>query len=180
MAVDKAGRVIAAELGAALVEDATNRPSGMRCPRPAVKYLRLCVQYLVGMKDVENFQLNLRRLLFFHHASAREAARALDVSEHAVSAWLTGKRRPSLDALVKITETYDIDSRALFGDPYDFALLLGVRKRIQAAEAVLGPIGPFFEPAPVEQSQEQEDRARVEKAAGKPKAKAPAKRPASR
>jgi predicted transcriptional regulator len=34
-------------------------------------------------------------LLFFHHATAREAARALDVSEHAVSAWLRGKRRPN-------------------------------------------------------------------------------------
>jgi transcriptional regulator with XRE-family HTH domain len=124
------------------------------------------------MKDVENFRLNLRRLLFFHHASAREAARVLGVSEHAVSAWLTGKRRPGLDAVRKITETYDVDSRLLFGDPYRFALLLGVRKRIEAVEAILGTIAPVLEelvePAPTEQP------------AVKRKAKRPAKRPASR
>jgi len=126
------------------------------------------------MKDAENFRLNLRRLLFFHHASAREAARALDVSEHAVSGWLTGKRRPGLDALRTITETYDIDSRALFGDPYDFALLLGIRKRLEAVEAILGPIGPILETDVIETA------APDEPPAVKPKTKRPAKRPASR
>jgi transcriptional regulator with XRE-family HTH domain len=106
-------------------------------------------------RRVESFQLNLRRLLFFHHPSAREAARTLGVSEHAVSAWLTGKRRPSLDALVKIAETYDVDSRVLMGDPLEFARHLGERERILTAEHNLGDIGAYVEtivvkPVPIE------------------------------
>ena len=116
---------------------------------------------------VENFRSNLRRLLFFHHASAREAARALGVSEHAVSAWLTGKRRPNLDALVKIAETYDIDSRVLMGDPLEFARHLGERERILTAERNLGDIGAYVEtfvvkPVPIEDYRDRERRERVE------------------
>jgi transcriptional regulator with XRE-family HTH domain len=108
-----------------------------------------------------------RRLLFFHHPSAREAARALGVSEHAVSAWLTGKRRPNLDALVKIAETYDIDSRVLMGDPLDFARHLGERERILTAERNLGDIGAYVEtivvkPVPMEEYRKRERRKRVE------------------
>jgi transcriptional regulator with XRE-family HTH domain len=112
---------------------------------------------------MENFRLNLRRLLFFHHATAREAARALDVSEHAVSAWLRGKRRPNLDALVKIAETYDIDSRVLMGDPLEFARHLGERERILTAERNLGDIGAYvetivIEPVPIEDYRDRERR----------------------
>lgn len=117
---------------------------------------------------VENFQLNLRRLLFFHHPSAREAARTLGVSEHAVSAWLTGKRRPNVDALVKIAETYDIDSRVLMGDPLEFARHLGERERILTAERNLGgDIGAYVEtivvePVPIENYRDRERPKKVE------------------
>jgi transcriptional regulator with XRE-family HTH domain len=116
---------------------------------------------------VDDFQLNLRRLLFFHHPSAREAARALGVSEHAVSAWLTGKRRPSLDALLKIAETYDIDSRLLMGDPLEFARHLGERERILTAERNLGDIGAYVEtitvkPVPIENYRDRERQNTVE------------------
>jgi transcriptional regulator with XRE-family HTH domain len=126
-----------------------------------------------------NFQLNLRRLLFFHHASAREAARALRVSEHTVSAWLTGKRRPNLDALVKIAETYDVDSRVLMGDPLEFARHLGERERILTAERNLGDIGAYVEtivvkPVPIDEYRERERRKGVEETTHR--AKEPAKK----
>jgi transcriptional regulator with XRE-family HTH domain len=88
--------------------------------------------------DTDTLPLNLRRLLFFHHASAREAARALGVTEHAVSAWLTGKRRPGTDALIRISEVYDVDTRLLLGDPLVFAEALGNRVRVVHAEENLG------------------------------------------
>lgn len=58
----------------------------------------------------------------------------IGVSEHAVSAWLSGKRRPALTALMKIAEIYDVDTRLLMGDPLDFADALGRRERIEATE----------------------------------------------
>ena len=131
---------------------------------------------------MENFRLNLRRLLFFHHSSAREAAQALGVSEHAVSAWLTGKRRPNLDALVKIAETYDIDSRVLMGDPLEFARHLGERERILTAERNLGDygdIGAYVEtivvkPVPIEDYRDRERQKEVEET--RDRAEEPAKK----
>jgi hypothetical protein len=40
-------------------------------------------------KRPSDFAVNLRRLIYFHHWSAREAANVIGVSEHAMSAWLT-------------------------------------------------------------------------------------------
>ena len=40
-------------------------------------------------KAPSDFAVNLRRLIYFHHWSAREAATVIGVSEHAMSAWLT-------------------------------------------------------------------------------------------
>ena len=71
---------------------------------------------------------------FFHHESAREAAQVLGVSEHAASAWLSGKSRPALTALMKVAQLYDVDTRLLMGDPLDFAAELGRRERIEATE----------------------------------------------
>ena len=86
---------------------------------------------------MENLPLNLHRLLLFHHRSAKEAARALGVSENSVSAWLGGTREPSARVLLKIAAMYDVDPRKLTGDPYGFAAVLGDEQRIRHAEANL-------------------------------------------
>jgi transcriptional regulator with XRE-family HTH domain len=73
-------------------------------------------------------------------ASARDAAHALGVSEHTVSAWLTGKRRPRLDVMVNLAQVYDVDTRTLMGDPMAFARQLGDEERIQNAERNLAQL----------------------------------------
>ena len=82
-----------------------------------------------------SFAVNLRRLLYFHHSSAREAAKILGVSEHAMSAWLTEKRKPGLDSIMRIAGLYDIDPRLLSRDPLAFAKELADPERIKHAEA---------------------------------------------
>jgi transcriptional regulator with XRE-family HTH domain len=54
---------------------------------------------------------------YLHHWSAREAAKIIEVSEHASSAWLTEKRKPGLESIMRIAGLYDIDPRLLTGDP---------------------------------------------------------------
>jgi transcriptional regulator with XRE-family HTH domain len=93
---------------------------------------------------VENLPLNLHRLLLFHHRSAKEAARALGVSENSVSAWLGGTREPSGRILLRLGAMYDIDPRKLTGDPYEFAAVLGDAERIRHAEANLKMDGSGF------------------------------------
>ena len=78
--------------------------------------------------------LNLRRLLSFHHASGREAAGVIGASEHAVSAWLTGKREPNMQMMMRLADLYDFDPRDIAGDPLDFAQELADPARIEAAE----------------------------------------------
>jgi len=97
-----------------------------------------------------SFAVNLRRLLYFHHSSAREAAKILGVSEHAMSAWLTEKRKPGLDSIMRIAGLYDIDPRLLSGDPLNFARELADPARIKHAEANIlnaargvGAVTPF-------------------------------------
>ncbi len=80
------------------------------------------------------FPTNLRRLVMFHHSSAREAARALGVTEHAVSAWITGKRRPAAAGLLAIDRVYHVSPRDLDLPPEDFAQLLADRERMLAAD----------------------------------------------
>jgi len=96
---------------------------------------------------VENLPLNLHRLLLFHHRSAKEAARALNVSENSVSAWLGGTREPSGRILLKIGAMYDVDPRKLTGDPYEFAAVLGDADRMRHAEANLKMDGFLTEDA---------------------------------
>jgi transcriptional regulator with XRE-family HTH domain len=81
-----------------------------------------------------NFETNLRRLLYFHHPSAREAAQVLGVTEQAVSAWLTGKRRPNANGLMAIDRVYHVGPRELDLSPADFAQLLADRERMAEAE----------------------------------------------
>jgi transcriptional regulator with XRE-family HTH domain len=86
-------------------------------------------------KPRSSFAVNLRRLVYFHHSSAREAAKILGVSEHAISAWLTEKRKPGLDSIMRMAGLYDIDPRLLSGDPLAFAMELADPARIENAEA---------------------------------------------
>ena len=89
-------------------------------------------------KPQSDFSVNLRRLIYFHHGSAREAANAIGVSEHAMSAWLTAKRRPGIDSVMRIAGLYDIDPRLLSGDQLAFAQELADPDRIQHAEVNIG------------------------------------------
>jgi transcriptional regulator with XRE-family HTH domain len=89
-------------------------------------------------KPPSDFSVNLRRLIYFHHWSAREAARVIGVSEHAMSAWLTEKRKPGLESVMRIAGLYDVDPRLLSGDQFAFAKELADSDRIQHAEANIG------------------------------------------
>jgi len=87
-----------------------------------------------------DFAVNLRRLIYFHHWSAREAAKVIGVSEHAMSAWLTEKRKPGIDSVMRIAGLYDIDPRLLSGDQLAFAKELAEPDRIGHAEANVGHV----------------------------------------
>lgn len=89
-------------------------------------------------KPPSDFAVNLRRLIYFHHWSAREAANVIGVSEHAMSAWLTEKRKPGIDSVMRIAGLYDIDPRRLSADQLAFAQELADPDRIQHAEANIG------------------------------------------
>jgi transcriptional regulator with XRE-family HTH domain len=70
----------------------------------------------------------------YRRSSAREAAKVIGVSEHAMSAWLTEKRKPGLESIMRIAGLYDIDPRLLSGDPLAFAKELADPERIEHAE----------------------------------------------
>jgi transcriptional regulator with XRE-family HTH domain len=77
---------------------------------------------------------NLRRLIFFHHRNAREAAEVLDTTERTLSAWMTGARVPGYPNLMKLAGIYGIDPALLDGDPLKFAKQLADPERIEHAE----------------------------------------------
>jgi transcriptional regulator with XRE-family HTH domain len=93
-------------------------------------------------KPSSDFAVNLRRLIYFHHWSAREAAKVIGVSEHAMSAWLTEKRKPGIDSVMRIAGLYDLDPRLLSGDQLAFAKELADPERIQHAEVNIGHAAP--------------------------------------
>jgi transcriptional regulator with XRE-family HTH domain len=78
--------------------------------------------------------VNIRRLIFFHHRSQREAAHALGVSEHTVSRWLTGKTEPDGQALMRMAEVYGINPYRLNADPTEFAKDLADAERMKEAD----------------------------------------------
>jgi transcriptional regulator with XRE-family HTH domain len=78
--------------------------------------------------------VNIRRLIFFHHRTQREAAEVLGVSEHTVSRWLTGKTEPDSQALMRMAEVYGINPYRLSADPAEFAKDLADAERIKEAE----------------------------------------------
>jgi transcriptional regulator with XRE-family HTH domain len=86
------------------------------------------------------FQTNLRRLIHFEHRSGREAAAALGVTERTISQWLTGKRYPSGEALMRIDKTYGISPRELDLDPVEFAQRLSDPDRMTYTAQMLDRI----------------------------------------
>jgi hypothetical protein len=52
-----------------------------------------------------------------------------------MSAWMTEKRKPGLDSIMRIAGLYDVDPRLLSGDPLAFARELADSARIENAEA---------------------------------------------
>jgi transcriptional regulator with XRE-family HTH domain len=95
---------------------------------------RMCAEVHLAQDpsaSADSFPDNIRRLLLFHHHSAKEAAEFIGVSPHAVSAWITGKRRPSSHFLIQVARLYDFDTRALvYGDDVAFARELARPERI--------------------------------------------------
>ena len=71
--------------------------------------------------------VNLRRLIFWHHKSAKEFAEMLGTTERTVSAWLTGRREPSYSMAMKMAKVYGIDPSLLGGDPAKFGNQLADR-----------------------------------------------------
>jgi len=57
-----------------------------------------------------------------------------------MSAWLTEKRKPGIDSVMRIAGFYDIDPRLLSGDQLAFAKELADPDRIQHAEANIGHV----------------------------------------
>jgi transcriptional regulator with XRE-family HTH domain len=96
-----------------------------------------------------NLALNLRRLVFFHHPTAKDAAGVIGVSEHAMSAWLTDKRKPGRDSLLRVAAIYDFDPRLLSGDPspsHESSLILAgfrTRKRTSFTETPSARSRPY-------------------------------------
>jgi len=82
----------------------------------------------------DTFSTNLRRLLYFHHATGKEAAQALGVAHHTLSSWLTGKRRPGSQGLIAIDKVYGVSPRELELPLADFAQLLADRERMAHAD----------------------------------------------
>jgi transcriptional regulator with XRE-family HTH domain len=84
--------------------------------------------------SLQPLAVNIRRLIFFHHRSQREAAQLLGVSEHTVSRWIRGKTEPDSQALMKMAEVYGINPYRLSVEPTEFAKDLADAERIKQAE----------------------------------------------
>jgi hypothetical protein len=57
-----------------------------------------------------------------------------------MSAWLTEKRKPGIDSVMRIAGLYDVDPRLLSGDQLAFAKELAEPDRIEHAEANVGHV----------------------------------------
>ena len=62
----------------------------------------------------------------------------LDTTERTLSAWMTGKRVPGYENLMKLAGVYGIDPSLLEGDPLKFAKRLADPERIAHAENEIG------------------------------------------
>ena len=83
------------------------------------------------------FPDNLRRLLGVHGLTATQASRLLRVSPQALSDWSHGKRQPGMEAVVRISELFEVPSdrlvKADFGDLLENEL--ADRERFDRVEA---------------------------------------------
>ena len=70
------------------------------------------------MSRLTNFQDNLPRLLGLHNLSASFAARLVDISPVAFSAWRTGQRQPSLPTVFTLAEFFEVSSDGLMTKPF--------------------------------------------------------------
>ncbi|HZB35824.1 MAG TPA: helix-turn-helix transcriptional regulator [Gaiellaceae bacterium] len=64
-------------------------------------------------------QDNLPRLLGLHNLSAREASELLNVSQVALSAISTGKRKPSLGTLMSLAGFFEVSADKLMTAPFE-------------------------------------------------------------
>jgi transcriptional regulator with XRE-family HTH domain len=85
-------------------------------PRLSLIHERLSLQLVNAFPD------NLNRLLGLHGLAATDAASVLGVSPQAVSEWRHGKRGPSVQMLLKLSEVFEVPADALMR--IDFKTLL--------------------------------------------------------
>jgi transcriptional regulator with XRE-family HTH domain len=90
-------------------------------------------------------QDSLPRLLGFHNLSAREASEHLKISQVALSAISTGKRKPSLDTLLTLSGFFEVPADRLMNASFEDLLpglcdrerYLRVEERIRPGYAAL-------------------------------------------
>jgi hypothetical protein len=91
----------------------------------------------------QRFSTNIRRLIYFHHRSAREAAKLIGVSEHAASVRIICKRLPNTKTLMRIADVYCVEPGTLMEDPYWFASSeLGNMERLDVFDVKHGSGSP--------------------------------------
>jgi len=61
---------------------------------------------------------NIGRLLGLHALTGREAAEILDTSPVAISEWRQGRREPSLRALLRLSELFEVAGDRLVTSPF--------------------------------------------------------------
>src|SRR5215216_4927465 len=85
-------------------------------------------------------QDNLPRLLGMHNLSAREASELLGVSQVALSAIATGKRKPSLATLMTLAGFFDVSADKLLTSSFEDLLdELSDRERYSRVEEKIRP-----------------------------------------
>jgi len=82
------------------------------------------------------FADNISRLFGLHALTGREAAEILDTSPVAISEWRQGKRSPSLGALLRLSELFEIAGDRLVTSRFEDLLPeLSDRERYRRVEA---------------------------------------------
>ena len=66
---------------------------------------------------MNNIAANLRRLREEKELSTKSVAKLFDVDENTYISWEMGLKQPSVDEIIKITDTYGIDYTLLFDEP---------------------------------------------------------------
>ena len=84
---------------------------------------------------------NLPRLLGMHNLSAREASELLNISQVALSAISTGKRKPRLDTLMTVAGFFEVPADRLMTDNFEDLLtsVLCDRERYVRVEEKIRP-----------------------------------------